>query len=183
MTVFGCMKMWTCFGFSFGGSTTGTGTGVALTFTIFGAGGGGATGIAITGVAISVMRKFKAVGIFSGYKSGIIKRKIKAAIWMPALRPIRFQLRLGSGSVARRALIGLVPMACFQASRFCGALRFASKPTPSRVTLGGGSAIIVVIPLAASNQPIVIDAGNFAGSSKRSQDRRNAGRAFAERAY
>src|SRR5207302_1342178 len=83
---------------------------------------------------------------------------------MPALRPIRFQLRLGSGSVARRALIGLVPMACFQASRFCGVLRFASKPTPSRVAFAGGSAIIVVIPLAASNQPIVIDLGNFAGN-------------------
>src|SRR5256885_8617107 len=102
---------------------------------------------------------------------------------MPALRPIRFQLRLGSGSVARGALIGLVPMACFQAWRFCGALRFASKPTPSRVVFAGGSAIIVVIPLAASNQLVVIEIGNSDGNSKRSQDRRNAGRAFAERAY
>ena len=55
-----------------------------------------------------------------------------------------------SGSIARRAGIGFVPIFFFQAGSWPeGARRFGSSPTGSRVLLGG-SEIMVVIRFAAS---------------------------------
>src|SRR5262249_10294244 len=64
---------------------------------------------------------------------------------MPALIPMRSQRVLVWGKVDRRAAIGFVPIAAFQASAFEACRRLASKPTPNRVEPRGGSAIIVVI--------------------------------------
>jgi hypothetical protein len=66
-----------------------------------------------------------------------------------ALAPTRPQFGFCSGNKARRAGMGLVPICAFQASVLGVRPRLALKPTPSAV-LRGGSAIIVVIPLAAS---------------------------------
>src|SRR5580692_500147 len=63
------VKMCGCCGFSLGGSTTTGFTsafGAALIFGAGGGGGGGATGISVTGWAISMKPYFTAVFIFSG---------------------------------------------------------------------------------------------------------------------
>src|SRR5580704_11124756 len=70
-----------------------------------------------------------------------------------ALRPRRFQFGFASGSRARRAGIGLLPICCFQASGLAERDRLALKPTPS-VVLGGGSAIIVVIRLSPLTETV-----------------------------
>src|SRR5271154_4654973 len=70
-----------------------------------------------------------------------------------ALRPRRFQFGFASGSRARRAGVGLLPICCFQASGLAERDRLALKPTPS-VVLGGGSAIIVVIRLSPLTETV-----------------------------
>src|SRR5271168_2103132 len=70
-----------------------------------------------------------------------------------ALRPRRFQFGFASGSRARRAGMGLLPICCFQASGLAERDRLALKPTPS-VVLGGGSAIIVVIRLSPLTETV-----------------------------
>src|SRR5271167_2053597 len=71
-----------------------------------------------------------------------------------ALTPRRFQFGFASGSSARRAGMGLLPIFCFQASGLGPAERLcALKPTPN-VVLGGGSAIIVVIRLSPHTETV-----------------------------
>src|SRR6266436_4539599 len=144
-SAFGARKTCVCTGFSFTGSGAGFGCGGATLGLIFGGGGGGgATGISVTGCINSVTRKCNAVCICCGKSRGIMSKKPKIASCTPALSPMRSQRGLDSGSKARRAGMGLVPMAFFHA---CGSLerpRLASKPTPI-VDLRGGSAIMVVI--------------------------------------
>src|SRR5713101_8138253 len=141
-----------CFGFNFTGSgTSGLTTGGAFALTFGGGGGSGATGINVTGCISSVGRRFRAVFICSGKIIGIKNRNIRIAIWLPALIPMRSQRGFGSGSRARRAAIGFVPIACFHAWGLDMRPRLASKPTPI-VVLRGGSAIMVVIRNAASRE-------------------------------
>src|SRR5579883_1526616 len=83
-----------------------------------------------------------------GYSSGISRRKKSKLTWAAALTPMRSQRGFSSGSSAKRAAIGRVPIAFFQASGFPARRRF-SNPTP-RVVSGGGSAIIVVIRAASA---------------------------------
>ncbi len=64
--------------------------------------------------------------------------------------PTRFMRDSPSGSNARRAGIGLVPIFFFQACGSEAGRREESSPTPSRVLLNGRSEIMVVIRLPAS---------------------------------
>src|SRR5882762_8336015 len=156
-------KTCVCLGFSLTGSgTTGFGSGgLTLAFTFGGGGGSGATGTNVTGCINSVGLRFRAVLIWFGNSSGIMSKKPKIDSCTPALRPMRSQRDLGSGSKARRAATCLVPMAFFQAWGSPERPRLASKPTPI-VVFRGGSAIIVVIrvpPREISGLQRVIDLG------------------------
>src|SRR5260370_31261866 len=127
-----------CLGLSFG-SSIGFGSG-AFALTLGGGGGGGRTGTSVTGISKGTTEYFR-VPRRSGKKMGAAKKKARARICAIALTPMRSQRFSPSGSNANRAGTGLVPMAVLHASfRVRG--RFASKPTPRRVPLVGGSAVI-----------------------------------------
>ncbi len=138
-----------CLGLSFG-SSIGFGSGVFTRATFGGGGGGGATGTSVTTHCSGVTWYFRALRR-SGKKTGRATKKVRARICATALTPIRSQRLSPSGSNANRAGTGLVPMAAFHAS-FRARGRFASKPTPRRVPLVGGSAIINVIRVLPSSR-------------------------------
>src|SRR6266850_2884428 len=143
---FAARKTCVCFGFSFTGSGfTGFGSGRAtLGFTFGGGEGGGATGISVTGCINSTTRKLNAVCICCGKTRGSIRKKPIIANCPAALKPMRPHRGLESGSKARRAATGLVPIAFFHACGSPERPRFASKPTPI-VVLPGALTIMVVI--------------------------------------
>jgi hypothetical protein len=90
-----------------------------------------------------------------------MSKKPKIESCTPALKPMRSQRGLGSGSKANRAAIGFVPMDFFQAWGSPERPRLASKPTPI-VVFRDGSAIIVVIrvpPREISGLQRVVDLG------------------------
>src|SRR5258708_25728017 len=136
----GCLRL------SFG-SSIGLGSG-AFTLGFGGGGGVGATGTSVTTHWNGVTSYLSAL-MRSGKKMGTATKKVRAKICMTALAPMRSQRLLPSGSNANRAGTGLLPMAVFHASfRVRG--RFASKPTPRRVPLVVGSAIIKAIRVLPS---------------------------------
>src|ERR1700682_5292143 len=130
-----------CFGLNFGSSTGFGNAGFALT--LGGEGGGGATGTSVT-IQVKGFTWYLSALNRSGKKMGMATKNVTNKICATALTPMRSQRFSPSGSNANRAGTGFVPMAVFHASfRVRG--RLASKPTPRRVPLVGGSAIIDVI--------------------------------------
>ena len=118
----------------------------ATAFTFGGGGGSGATGISVSGWAISTLTNFKACLHLLRIQQGHQQQKCQNRNLRNALKPSRFQFGFASGKRARRAGIGLLPMCCFQASGARGSPWYTLNPTPIEV-LRGGSAIIVVIRL------------------------------------
>src|SRR6266404_305544 len=138
-----------CLGLSFGGSI-GFGSTAFTTRTFGGGGGAAASGTSVSGISKGTTEYFNC-SIRSGKKMGMTTKKVRIEICSTALRPMRFQRFLPSGNNAKRAGTGLVPIVVFQAS-FRVRPRPASKPTPRRVPLVGGSAIINVIRVLPSSR-------------------------------
>src|ERR1700747_750895 len=89
--------------------------------------------------------------------------------WTTALIPTLFARDSPSGSIARRAGMGLVPILFFQAGSCPKAeRRLLSSPTPIVVLLGGSKIIMVIPLLPASKRFASARSGAHQGIGRRS---------------